>query len=69
VIKECITIAQQAPTASNMQNWHFVIVTDDNKKAAVAELFRKGRETYVNLPVAADNIKFDDLNVMPHNQG
>jgi len=42
VIEECITIAQQAPTTSNMQNWHFVIVTDDDKKAALAELFRRG---------------------------
>ena len=61
VIEECITIAQQAPTASNMQNWHFVIVTDDAaKKAALAELFRRGWEAYVNLPIAASNIKFDD---------
>jgi nitroreductase len=44
VIEECITIAQQAPTASNTQNWHFVIVTDDDKKAALAELFRRGWE-------------------------
>jgi nitroreductase len=31
VIEECISIAQQAPTASNMQNWHFVVVTDTIK--------------------------------------
>jgi nitroreductase len=40
-----------------MQNWHFVIVTDDNKKAALAELFYRGWETYVNLPLA---VKFND---------
>ena len=60
VIEECITIAQQAPNASNMQNWHFVIVEDSNKKARLAELFRKGWETYVNRPNAAGNLKFDD---------
>jgi nitroreductase len=28
VLEECLTIAQQAPTGSNLQNWHFVVVTD-----------------------------------------
>ena len=52
VIEECISIAQQAPTASNMQNWHFVVVTDTIKKAALAELFGKGWETYIKLPTS-----------------
>ena len=32
VIEDCIAIAQQAPTRSNMQDWHFVVVTDSDKK-------------------------------------
>jgi len=60
VIEECISIAQQAPTASNMQNWHFVVVTDIIKKSKLAELFRKGWETYIRLPTAVNNIKFED---------
>src|SRR5438552_867400 len=46
VIEECLAIAQQAPTASNMQNWHFVVVTDPAKRAALAELYRKGWQAY-----------------------
>jgi nitroreductase len=60
VIEECISVAQQAPTASNMQNWHFVVVTDPTKKAELAELFRKGWETYIKLPTAVNNMKFED---------
>ena len=60
VIEECISIAQQAPTASNMQNWHFVVITESHKKAKLAELFRKGWETYIKLPTAVNNIKFED---------
>ena len=56
VIEDCIAIAQQAPTRSNMQDWHFVVVTDSDKKAALAELYRKGQEAYLKLPTA----KFDD---------
>src|SRR5712691_8394112 len=46
VLEECLAIAQQAPTASNMQNWHFVVVTDPAKRAALAELYRKGWQAY-----------------------
>ena len=45
VIEECLTIAQQAPSASNRQHWHFVITTDPEKRAALANVYRKGRET------------------------
>jgi nitroreductase len=41
VIEECLALAQQAPTASYSQNWHFVVVTDARKRAALGELWRK----------------------------
>lgn len=43
-----------------MQNWHFVVIDDFNKKTRLADLFRKWWETYANLPTAVGNIKFDD---------
>jgi len=49
VIEECIAIAQQAPTGSNRQNWHFVVVTDSQKRAALADLYRKGAAMYMSL--------------------
>jgi nitroreductase len=60
VVEECLALAQQAPTGSNMQGWHFVVVTDAKKKAALAELYRRGMEIYVTLPIAAPNLVFDD---------
>ncbi len=62
VVEECIEIALQAPTPSNLQNWHFVVVTDAAKKKALADLYRKGREIYVTLPSATANLDFDDAN-------
>lgn len=41
VIDECLTLALQAPTPGDAQNWHFLIVTDPAKRAALAELYRK----------------------------
>ena len=46
LIEECIGIAQQAPSGSNMQPWHFVVVTDPAKRAGLANLYRKGGESY-----------------------
>lgn len=46
LIKECIEIATQAPTGGNTQGWQFVAVFDVEKRAALAELYRKGWATY-----------------------
>jgi nitroreductase len=40
VLEECLSLAQQAPTAAYSQNWHFVVVTDAEKRAALAEIWR-----------------------------
>jgi len=40
VLEECFQLAQQAPTASYSQNWHFVVVTDAEKRAALGEMWR-----------------------------
>ena len=41
VLEECFELAQQAPTASYSQNWHFVVVTDAEQRAAIGELWRQ----------------------------
>ena len=40
VILECIRLAMQAPTASNEQDWRWVVVTDADKRAAIADIYR-----------------------------
>jgi nitroreductase len=40
VLEECLQIAQQAPTGSYAEHWHFVVVEDAEKRAALAELWR-----------------------------
>ena len=42
LIDECIEVALQAPTGTNAQNWAFVVVTDQAKKTALADLYRQG---------------------------
>ena len=41
VLEECFELAQQAPTAGYSQTWHFVVVTDAEKRAQLGELWRQ----------------------------
>jgi nitroreductase len=40
VILECIRLAMQAPTASNTQDWRWLVITDPDKRAAIADIYR-----------------------------
>lgn len=46
VIARCIEIAMQAPTGSNRQSWHFLVVTDPELRLGLADLYRKSFEPY-----------------------
>lgn len=48
VITECIEIALQAPTGSNRQGWHFVVITDAAKRKAIADVYKGLFEAYAN---------------------
>jgi nitroreductase len=48
VIEECLRLAQQAPAASYREDWHFVIVTEAEKRAALGELWRRSGERYLS---------------------
>jgi nitroreductase len=41
VITECLRLATFAPSASNTQKWRWLVVTDPDKRAQVAGLYRK----------------------------
>jgi nitroreductase len=41
LIEECLEIAVQAPTGSNLCRYQFIVVTDPAKRRALAELYRK----------------------------
>ncbi len=65
LLEECLTLAQQAPTAVNRQDWHFVVVSDARRRAGLAELYRRGAEAYVARraaePVTADPARLAQL--------
>lgn len=60
LIRECLEMALQAPTGSNAQGWHFVVVTDAEKRKALAELYRKAWAIYETMPFSAHNVHAND---------
>lgn len=49
VIKECLEAAVQSPTGSNSQTWQWMIITDADKRAALADLYRRGWAVYSKM--------------------
>jgi len=60
VVRECLSIALQAPSGSNAQGWHFVVVTDPAKRMALADVYRRAFALYRDMPMAAGNIVTGD---------
>ncbi len=52
VLEECIEIALQAPTGSNAQGWHFVVVTDKAKRAEIASYYKEALAGYIKMQEA-----------------
>lgn len=50
VIMECLEIATQGPSGSNSQGWHFVIVRDAEKRAAIARFYQQSFADYIVGP-------------------
>jgi nitroreductase len=60
LVKECLEIALQAPTGSNAQGWHFVVVTDPAQRRGLAEIYRRAWAVYENMPFAAHHVHEND---------
>jgi len=56
LVRECLTIALQAPSGSNRQNWHWIVVTDPDRRAAIGAVYRRAAYAYFAAggPAVAD---------------
>ncbi|GAA5078666.1 nitroreductase [Thermocatellispora tengchongensis] len=46
LVRECLEIALQAPSGSNRQGWHWIVVTDAEIRARIGEYYRRSFEAY-----------------------
>ena len=56
VLRECVEYAIQAPTGSNVQGWHFVLVTERDKIEKIAAIYKKAFDWYRDSPVYAGRV-------------
>lgn len=54
VVLDCLRLAVQAPTASNSQIWHWLVVTDPAKRALIASSYRKMGQGYLDQAAQAE---------------
>lgn len=47
ILKDCVRLAQQAPTGANRQGWSWLIVREAGLRAALAELYRRAAGPYL----------------------
>ena len=52
---ECLQVAMQAPTSSNAQDWRWLVITDADKRAAIAEIYRSIGSHYLPRLAAAES--------------
>lgn len=47
IIEECLEIALQAPSGSNAQGWHWIVVDDPKLRAEIARYYRLSADPYL----------------------
>jgi nitroreductase len=52
VVEECLEIALQAPTGSNRQGWHWIVVEDAATRKAITDVYKTNFADYRRLPGA-----------------
>jgi nitroreductase len=50
---DCLRIATQAPSGGNIQTWRWMVVDDPEKRAGLADLYRRAYEPYIAAQKAA----------------
>ncbi|MBV8135357.1 MAG: nitroreductase family protein [Deltaproteobacteria bacterium] len=54
ILERCIEIATQAPTGLYGETWHFVVVTDPEKRAAIAAMYKKTGDAFFSGTLSLD---------------
>lgn len=60
LIRQCLTVALQAPSGSNAQRWHWLVVVDPEQRAAIGQLYQRACRAYLNSRAAAGRLFADD---------
>jgi len=65
LVRECLQIALQAPSGSNRQTWHWIVITDAQRRAAVGDVYRRAVGGYLDSSGSAAKLFADDPDRAP----
>jgi nitroreductase len=68
LVEECLSIALQAPTGSNRQGWHWIVVTDAEQRRLIGEFYGRATEAYLASGGSAAALFADDPQRAPVQQ-
>lgn len=60
LVRQCLEIALQAPSGSNRQSWHWIVVTDADQRRAIGEFYRRAVTQYLASEGSAAKLFADD---------
>lgn len=60
LVEECVELALQGPSGSNILNAHFVVVTDPDIRAELGDVYRRGWAVYEQTPVYAGALRWEE---------
>ncbi|SEU30752.1 nitroreductase family protein [Nonomuraea wenchangensis] len=60
LVRECLEIALQAPTGGNAQGWHWVVVTDPERRKAIGDYYGRATRAYLASKSSAGALFQDD---------
>jgi nitroreductase len=60
LIRECLEVALQAPSGSNRQGWHWMVITDENRRRVIGDYYRRSVMSYLNSSGSAASLFPDD---------
>ena len=60
LVRECLEVAVQAPTGSNRQGWHWVVVTDQDTRRQIGGFYQEAVNSYLDSRATADRLFADD---------
>jgi nitroreductase len=47
LVHECLEVALQAPSGSNRQGWHWLVITDENRRRVIGDFYRQAVASYL----------------------
>ena len=60
LVRECLEIALQAPSGSNRQSWHWMVITDENSRRVIGNYYRQAVASYLKSSGSAATLFADD---------